>query len=241
MKTKYALIALAAVTTLAAAPAFAFDFCADCDTATATVKDIQFMGFNDVTNDRAENTASLTKSALQNANGNIGVNVAAGTNNQQANAAAIAKADGDSYFIVESANASAGAGQILLLNNVTNDGTDNDAFVKDNAMQNVSGNIGLNVVAGDVNQQKNDLAIAVVLHDGVAVASTSAGQASGGNTVDNDVATTGWWCWTHNTSTTNNASLSDNALQYASGNIGVNVAAGSLNQQYNGLSLASAQ
>jgi hypothetical protein len=36
------------------------------------------------------NTASLSGSALQNAQGNIGVNIAAGTGNQQANSLALA-------------------------------------------------------------------------------------------------------------------------------------------------------
>ena len=39
--------------------------------------------------------------------------------------------------------------------------------------------------------------------------------------------------------TTNTANLSGNALQGASGNIGVNIAAGTNNQQYNGLSIAA--
>lgn len=244
MKTQHTLIALA-VSALFAAPAFAstngdngddngnFDPCPTCATATASVYDGQKMEYLDVENDKVDNTAKVKDDFMRGASGNIGVNVSAGGNNQQANAAAIAKADGDFCFRAELADASAFAWQSSRHNDVDNDGVTNYATLKDNAMQNVSGNVGLNIAAGDGNQQKNDLAIAVVKHAGVASATTGAYQKSHGNEIENEL----YRC----TNTTNTAILQDNAMQNARGNIGVNVAAGNFNQQFNGLTVATAK
>lgn len=244
MKTKHTLIALA-VSALFAAPAFAsgqndgpprHDPCPTCDVATASVHDGQEVKYLDVSNDRTDNKAIVKDNFMQNASGNIGVNEAAGGNNQQANAAAIASADGKFCFRAPEADASAYANQSSYRNDVENTGSANLAIMKDNAMQNVSGNVGLNIAAGDGNQQKNDLAIAVVSGSGVADASTGAHQSSHGNDIDNDLARS--YCRTINS--TNTALLKDNAMQNAKGNIGVNMAAGSFNQQFNGLTVASA-
>ncbi len=239
MKTKQTLIALA-VSTLVAAPAFAED-CYYCDAATASVEDMQIGMGNNVYNEGVLNSASVNNKVLQNAKGNIGLNVAAGSNNQQANAAALA----DAQFSFGGAAASIGAVQESVYNTTVNGwdwwywyyGTTNTASMNDRALQNVSGNVGVNIAAGDGNQQKNDLAIAnasgwwwdgYYYYGGSADASTGAFQGTFGNS-------------TYNYDTYNIASMNNCAMQNASGNIGVNIAAGSGNQQFNGLSLATAQ
>ena len=237
MKTKQTLIALA-VSTLVAAPAFAteHDPCDYCDAATARVFDVQIGVGNYVYNEGVTNSASVNNRVLQNANGNIGLNVAAGSNNQQANAAALA----DAQFSFGGAAASIGAVQVSGFNDTVNvpawdywywyQSTTNTASMNDRALQNVSGNVGVNIAAGDGNQQKNDLAIANASnywYYSSAEASTGASQGTFGNS-------------TYSFDTYNTASMNNCAMQNASGNIGVNIAAGSGNQQFNGLSLATA-
>ena len=244
MKTKQTLIALA-VSALVAAPAFA-------DDSYASVFDVQIGVGNYVYNEGVLNSASVNNWVLQNAKGNIGLNVAAGSNNQQANAAALADAQSS-----DGADASIGAVQVSGFNETVNvpawlgwewvadDGhggfwwwyqsTTNTASMNDRALKDVSGNVGVNIAAGDGNQQKNDLAIAnasscgtCTVDGGSAEASTGAFQVTFGNA-------------TFNYDANNFASMNDCAMRNASGNIGVNIAAGSGNQQFNGLSLATAQ
>ncbi|MHB0986942.1 MAG: hypothetical protein ACYC05_15300, partial [Sulfuricella sp.] len=213
--------------------------------------DEQIALFNFVFNAGVTNDASVNNNVLQYAKGNIGLNVAAGSNNQQANAAALADAQSS-----DGAAASIGAVQVSGVNGTINvpawlgwewedeeghgwfwwwfQSTTNTASMNDNALQYVSGNVGVNIAAGDGNQQKNDLAIAnasgcgTCTVDGGSDASTWAFQGTFGN-------------GTFNYDTYNTASMNNYAMQYASGNIGVNIAAGSGNQQFNGLSLATAQ
>ena len=103
-----------------------------------------------------ENDAAVADNAAQNAQGNIGLNVAAGDNNQQHNAAALAAADAsfaftmaDSEIFVEQLNAG---------NTTGNFGATNTANLGGNALQNAQGNIGVNITAGNNNQQQNNLA-----------------------------------------------------------------------------------
>jgi hypothetical protein len=282
------------------------------------------------------NTATVGDDALQSATGNIGLNVVAGDNNQQANAAALAATDAG--FVFGSADAEVFAQQMAMGNTTKNYGVTNLASFGGNALQNASGNIGVNIAAGNSNQQKNDLAASVAVSR-MAEASVAVKQMSAGNTTKNkpdeftqhifsegradislsgkyagiadqngnqypdtwsgdshpggsptghidldtavqgasdrpqhaalgadgvptgptstggglsfneegDLALSGTASWSSHTwftvwkSTTNTASLSGNALQNASGNIGVNIAAGTNNQQYNGLAIAVAQ
>lgn len=139
------------------------------DGANASVTDIQTSGNNAVLNQDTQNTGRLTGSgdgpnesngALNGATGNIGINVAGGDHNQQANAAALATADAGFLF---GATANIGLTQNQLEsapNTVWNYSTNNTAEVLSSA-NNTSGNVGINVAAGVFNQQKNDLAVAV--------------------------------------------------------------------------------
>ncbi|TWE06982.1 hypothetical protein FB481_10463 [Pseudomonas sp. AG1028] len=226
--------------------------------ATAKISDTQLNFGNRVTNHETKNNASVDGS-LRNASGNVGVNVAAGDNNQQANAAAIATADTAFVFGVavagSGANATTGVEQRAYSNNLTNYGNPNNASVN-NSANGATGNLGVNVAAGNYNQQKNDTTIASSETAYVANASATVLQASNGNVTDNNQGTVfedesalamqtssyggSWWPQPQQekTPSVNNASLSG-SLAGVSGNVGVNIAAGGGNQQSNSLTIAA--
>ncbi|MBF8723855.1 heme utilization protein [Pseudomonas guariconensis] len=149
--------------------------------AAATVTDTQVNAGNTVRNEATENDAAMEDSANR-SNGNLGANVAAGDGNQQDNVAAIATAD--ERFIFGSAMAISTATQVNAGNAVKNFSTSNTANLVDSA-NGSSGNIGVNVTAGDFNQQKNNLAIAVS-GGRVAMAASTATQATTGLNVENN-------------------------------------------------------
>ena len=124
--------------------------------ATALVVDTQQNYNNKVSNFGTLNNASVSGS-IKDASGNVGVNVAAGDNNQQANAAALASADAS--FVFGTATASTSVLQSGYGNTLNNYSNPNTASLS-NSANNVSGNLGVNVAAGNFNQQKNDLAAA---------------------------------------------------------------------------------
>lgn len=202
------------------------------------------------------NNSSISGNVGQNSSGNVGANVAAGDDNSQANAAALAtsvsgsssssggvtpacaggcgggKSGGSSSSAGAMADAEAFADQSVAFNKTANFGTDNDASVSGNAFDGASGNIGVNVASGDDNEQLNGLAASTTDNNVYATATASTDQSSHDNGTLNAP-----YC---NTSTSNNASLSGNAFEGASGNIGVNVAAGTGNLQANTLAVAAA-
>ncbi|WP_110972822.1 heme utilization protein [Pseudomonas huaxiensis] len=147
----------------------------------ATVIDTQNNSGNRVKNEGTRNTATMENSA-SGSQGNLGANTAAGDGNQQDNVAAIATAD--ESFIFGSAMAISSATQNNSGNNVKNYSTRNAATLN-NSANGSSGNIGVNVTAGDFNQQKNNLAIAVS-GGRVAAASAAANQNSSGLNVTNE-------------------------------------------------------
>ena len=135
-------------------PAYTFDTAA---AATAVVADVQVSEKNTVTNKAALNNGGVNDS-IKGTNGNIGANSAAGAGNQQDNAVAIATSD--ESFVMGTALALTSASQTSSDNKVQNYGTQNSGSLND-SIKGTSGNIGVNVAAGDLNQQKNNLAIAV--------------------------------------------------------------------------------
>jgi hypothetical protein len=197
------------------------------------------------------NTTSAVN--LTNAEGNIGVNVAAGYTNQQENVAAIASSDfdgggggggeggnqpdfGDAGGWAEaSLTAAQGSTGNFYGPNDTTFTDENNPEMSGNdyrdrnttgavAVTNGTGNLGLNVAAGAFNQQKNALAIAVATNASLAEASAAVIQASG----DNETV----------------AMDSQNVVGVLTvggneGNVGINVAAGVGNQQMNSLTIAS--
>jgi hypothetical protein len=149
--------------------------------AGATVMDQQSSSGNAVLNQGTKNGAAVD-SSLNGSNGNMGANAAAGDGNQQDNAAALATAD--ESFIFGTAVAASSATQLNGGNTVANYSNTNAASLN-NAGNNGSGNIGVNVTAGNFNQQKNNLAIAVS-GGRVAQAAAAANQSSTGLTVTNN-------------------------------------------------------
>ncbi len=200
--------------------------------ASAVIADVQVSHDNNITNNGTLNSAKVTDS-VKNTNGNVGVNVASGSGNQQDNAAAIASSDQN--FVLGTAAAVVSASQTNSYNKVNNHGTQNGATLND-SIRNTSGNIGVNVSAGDLNQQKNNLAIAV---SGGNLASAAAGTAQTSNnlTVVNDLSSVSTHTPWHNPNTarvavSNNSTVND-SIKYTSGNVGANVSAGFGNQQNN--------
>ncbi|KPQ25823.1 MAG: Neuroendocrine-specific golgi protein P55 (NESP55) [Halomonas sp. HL-48] len=145
--------------------------------------------------------------------------------------------------------------QLNHSNTVTTDKTDNDAIVNGDSGNGASGNIGINVGAGNLNMQANDTSIAKGQDEtdgesGPGMSASSFVFPGGGNWGDDEddaamvfakAATFSVQSSSDNTyydDGTNNNAVLDNSLQGASGNIGVNVAAGSGNAQSNGLALA---
>ncbi len=147
--------------------------------AHANISNEQTIRNSTVNNEATENTARASESANGSA-GNLGVNVAAGDVNQQANEAALATAD--ESFIFGHAVASIDVTQ-RNGNTVNNYSTQNKASVT-NMGNGSSGNIGINVTAGNFNQQKNAMAAAVSGGRHVS-ASAGATQTVGGADVDN--------------------------------------------------------
>lgn len=100
--------------------------------------------------------ATLGDDALRNASGNIGLNIAAGVGNGQSNALAVAVAD-DARLV----KAGADSEQVTLLNYLDSSCGDLDLVASvGGALQNASGNIGVNVASGVGNLQHNGLSIA---------------------------------------------------------------------------------
>lgn len=120
--------------------------------------------------------------------------------------------------------------QINYSNMVSNTETSNQAVLDGGAAAGSSGNIGVNVAAGDNNQQANAAALSATdagFVFGSAAANVSARQDGQNNMVKN-------------MGSQNMATLGGGALANASGNIGVNIASGANNQQKNDLAASTA-
>lgn len=169
--------------------------------------------------------ATLGTGALANANGNIGVNVAAGADNAQANNVAIASLNAQpvyasaQVFANQSSKGSASISQFFV-----------NASVGDGALAGATGNVGVNVAAGVGNVQENGLSAAVSQggsgwHKGGAANSTAQTDQSASMKASGDFVA--------------NAALGKGALAFASGNVGVNVASGIGNVQANNLAISA--
>lgn len=202
------------------------------------------------------NSANIDGNVGNGASGNIGVNQAAGDLNAQGNQAAIAasgSSTSDAGFTFNCdhnggcgggdpksqagsmADAETFATQTNVASRTYNHGTTNAANISGHAFENASGNIGVNQAAGDGNEQLNQLSAATAQNVDYAVATSALDQEWSGNRVDNDPGTLGWCSYPQNTS--NNANLSGHVLAGASGNIGLNQAAGTGNMQSNSLAM----
>jgi hypothetical protein len=171
-------------------------------------------------------TATTGTGAGSGASGNIGMNVAEGVDNAQSNDASLASVDQGNVF---------GNAQIFSTQSSSGTATINNfmlnASLGDGSLSGATGNVGVNIAAGVANVQNNSLAASTTnLKDGaqpLAVAMVA--------TDDN--------CQTANLSfqgsISGTAMIGANALQNATGNIGVNVAGGAGNLQHNGLAIAA--
>ncbi|MGF6604159.1 hypothetical protein P3T23_008914 [Paraburkholderia sp. GAS448] len=171
-------------------------------------------------------TATTGSGAADGVSGNIGVNITEGIDNAQSNDASLASVDAGNVFgNAEIFNDQSSAGHAHVHNFNLN------ASVGDNSLQGASGNVGVNVASGIGNVQNNSLA-----------ASTT--TMAPGDDVDTVamVATdqTSQSAHMHfNGSFEGTAMLGSDALDNASGNIGVNIAGGVGNVQHNGLAIAA--
>ena len=203
---------------------------------------------NGVSNDgNVVNGANITGNVGTGVSGNLGVNQAAGAMNAQGNQAAITAAgssandagftfDGDRDAPAGSmADAETFATQSSTLTRSFNHGTTKSASASGHAFENASGNVGVTQAAGDGNEQLNQLSAATAQNVAYAVATSTLDQEWSGNFVDNDPGKLGWCSEPQNTS--NSASLSGHVLAGASGNLGLNQAAGTGNMQSNSLAM----
>lgn len=243
MKTQKLLTPLAmAMVALLSVGAHASGSSSSSTGASAMVDDIQENTSNSSYNKSVENTAEVDGS-LGGATGNVGVNVASGDNNQQANAAAIATADSAFVFGLAVSGTSAQAGIDVYQNNAGNElsnyGVPNTASLSGSA-GGTGGNLGINIAAGNSNQQKNDMAVASSETAYTAAASVLVHQNSYDNSVSNhDLGGShGFFGYHPGVPVVNHAVLND-SLGGVSGNVGVNIAAGSGNQQNNSLAIAA--
>jgi len=226
-------IALAAMTLSVVAPAVAGDRHHDHDKTTATVNTSQSNGGQLVIGD-GENNAAINAYAFASANGNIGANDASGNANQQSNTTYIDYAttlnevsvDTDQHNGHNLVIGSGGEETITKSKDRDHDKTTTTeteefqtAYIGGHAFSSATGNIGVNVAAGNLNQQSN---VAVILSkDNLSKVTVHTDQHTGGSVYLFDGL--------------NESDIGDNAFQSASGNIGANVASGNANQQSNTL------
>lgn len=133
-------------------------------------------------NDMVTNEASASDDVGNAASGNLQFNIAAGDNNVQDNAAALAAADAGFSFGL--ADAEIFVNQYGAGNTTVNQGVTNSATLENNAFNDASGNIGVNIAAGNNNMQKNAMTSSVATA-AYAQASVSSNQISTGNIVSN--------------------------------------------------------
>lgn len=134
-------------------------------------------------NENVTNDASIADDVASSASGNLGFNVAAGDNNVQDNAAALASTD--AAFAFGMADSEIFVNQAGSGNLTSNVGVTNNANIGGNAFESASGNIAVNVTSGNNNLQKNALSASVATTN-YATASVSSNQHSAGNVVENN-------------------------------------------------------
>ena len=205
------------------------------EAALSTVDNKQIIDDNIVdvlgTDATLNNVALIDGTVLGGAAGNIGVNVAVGDNQLQENVAVLSaigttagagSSDAEAFSIQKS------------VNNEFDDGVE-DAEVFNNTqligavLAAADGNIGLNAATGAYNGQKNALAIAAVTGSATLSEATAAILQQ---STCND---------TSHTDTSKEVKLMDSVANGATGNIGLNLAAGTNNLQQNTLAISSVQ
>lgn len=146
--------------------------------AEAVIQGDQTAAGNKVVNKYHKNDASVNTNSLNNAQGNVGVNVSAGDNNIQSNELALAAVDAKAVFGAASAQAFFDQGSFG--NKTINLPANNSASLANNVLNGASGNIGANVAAGDGNVQRNAAALSSGKNN-LAIATISSSQKNAGN------------------------------------------------------------
>ena len=128
------------------------------------------------------NEASSSDDMLNGATGNVVVNINAGDNNMQDNAASLAATD--SRFVFGLVDAEVYVHQDAQKNTTTNTSVENVAKIGQRAFQSASGNVGVNFAAGNSNLQKNNIS-GVVANAVTAEATVNTQQHSNANLTSN--------------------------------------------------------
>ncbi|MEW6765600.1 MAG: hypothetical protein AB1344_07420 [Pseudomonadota bacterium] len=150
------------------------------DPAFAVAGTTQSLSENDSYGQLVTNNAVITDNFAQNVQGNLGINTAAGNENAQSNSAALAISDAAAVF-GGIAGALTAAEQSVEDSSTQNTGVINNAKINHQSLQNVQGNIGVNVASGNNNAQQNNLAVAVSDPEFFSAAATLTSQTSSGN------------------------------------------------------------
>lgn len=177
-----------------------------------------------------DNEATVDATVLLGATGNVGLNVAVGDNILQENAAALAavgaatggSADAEVFSVQKSFDNEAqwDNGDVEV---------DNTVALLGDVLSGASGNAGLNISAGAYNAQKNAMALAAVT--GTATLSEATAAVLQESTFND----------TRHNDTDNVVTLSGNVAGATTGNIGINLSAGTNNLQQNTLAISSVQ
>lgn len=176
----------------------------------------------------SENEATLTGDAFKDTQGVVHSNVAAGFANLGSNEAALgvsASGNDDDEFSVTAQSAQLSSdNNIELKKDPGATDKDNSAVLTGNAYQNATGILGTNVAAGVGNVQANVAAVGYAADAGDLKVKAKSTQAVTGNEITQSGA--------------DNYAQFDGGFSNASGVIGANVSAGSINQQSNTVALA---
>jgi hypothetical protein len=123
-------------------------------------------------NSLTDNNALAIENGLQGASGNVGLNIAAGDNNAQDNSAALSKIDAAFVFAAADSISNQNAERNVYINH----GTRNNAVLAGNTLRGATGNIAVNIAAGNSNLQANSLAASVNSNGNMAEATVSSQQ-----------------------------------------------------------------
>jgi hypothetical protein len=175
---------------------------------------------------RSSNEARIDPGSGERLLGNLGMNVAAGSGNAQANSGALLRSSQGDVFATAHANVSQST---RTSRNGSTQDSPNEASL-DAALAGASGNLGINVIAGSGNAQANQFALVEVDQAGNASALSTVEQKSGG-------ARSQMPSGPGLRDSAQSATISTGALLHVNGNLGVSVGAGSGNAQANSLSV----
>ncbi len=157
-------------------------------------------GGHHATNYYHSNTSTISEKSFEGIKGNVGVNIADGDHNVQANNVAAAtvaeRAENDATFAfgghhgghhggyANAGDAEIFSNQVGRGNQVANYASTNRSIIDDSAFDGASGNIGVNMTSGNDNIQANNLALST--YDGqVGIATVNNAQTSANNQTTN--------------------------------------------------------